>query len=283
MNRFLINFSLIRLLRPRQWIKNTFVLAPLMFMGGVNDFQLTINALYATILFCVASSATYILNDYKDIESDRKHPLKSKTRPLAAGEIKPSYAIGVMLLLYSTILLSVFYTPEITSVIIGYLLLNIIYTLYLKKQPVLDIFTIAIGFVLRVYTGAVAIGVPLSSWMFITTLALALFLASIKRKQELTLAGKTSRKVLEHYNVELVDKYAEMSASCALLFYSLFVISDRPELVFTIPFVMFGIFRYWFVVSKGEGESPTDALFSDIQLQLTVLFWVATCTFQLHY
>ncbi|AXN31880.1 decaprenyl-phosphate phosphoribosyltransferase [Vibrio coralliilyticus] len=282
MTRFLTNFSLIRLLRPRQWIKNTFVLAPLVFAGGINNIELVSNSLYATFLFCIASSATYILNDYKDIDSDKKHPIKSKTRPLASGEVHPRHALILMSLLYSTVVVSMFYSPYVTSIIIGYLILNVAYTLYLKHQPVLDIFSIAIGFVLRVYAGATAIGVPLSSWMFITTLALALYLAAVKRKQELTFTGRSSRKVLKHYNVDLVDKYAEMSASCALLFYSLFVISDKPQLVFTIPFVIFGIFRYWFVTSKGEGESPTDALFSDFQLQLTILFWVLASAYQLH-
>lgn len=278
----LTNCGLIRILRPRQWIKNSFVLAPLVFMGGVTDLQLASNAIFATILFCVASSATYILNDYKDIESDKKHPSKSKSRPLASGEVTVRSAITLMMLLYFLVFLSIFYAPSVASIVIAYLVLNMFYTLYLKHQPVIDIFTIAIGFVLRAYAGSTAVGVPLSSWMFISTLALALYLASIKRKQELMTSGNSSRRVLKDYNIELVDKYAEMSASCAVLFYSLFVITDKPQLVFTVPFVMFGIFRYWFVASRGEGESPTDALFSDIQLQLTIIFWVVACAYQLH-
>jgi 4-hydroxybenzoate polyprenyltransferase len=143
---------------------------------------------------------------------------------------------------------------------------------------VVYIFAIASGFVLRVYAGAVALDVPVSSWMFITTLCLALYLAAIKRRQELSQSGVEGRKVLERYSVALVDRYAEMSATGALLFYSIFVISAKPDLVVTIPLVLFGLFRYWFVVEAlDRGESPTDALISDWQLLLTVLLWVVAC------
>ena len=163
-----------------------------------------------------------------------------------------------------------------------YLLLNVAYSYWLKHQPVLDIFTIAIGFVLRVYAGAMAIEVPVSSWMFVTTLSLALFLAAIKRRQELVQSGEGARKVLKMYSVSIVDKFAEISATGALLFYSFFVMSARPELVITVPFVLFGLFRYWYIVEfVGEGESPTDALLNDKQLLLTVLGWIAASLFAL--
>ncbi|TMO83720.1 decaprenyl-phosphate phosphoribosyltransferase [Pseudoalteromonas spongiae] len=277
-------YAILRLMRPKQWIKNSFVLAPLIFSGVFNEQASFMNAIIAFLLFCVASSATYVLNDYQDIENDRKHPIKSKKRPLASGEVTKVQAKVLMILLYSSLAVSFVFFPKILLAISAYLLLNIAYSFYLKHQPVLDIFTIASGFVLRVFAGAVAISVPLSSWMFITTLSLALYLAAIKRRQELAKSGNQARKVLKHYTVELVDKYAEMSATCAILFYSLFVISDRPQLVFTIPFVLFGLYRYWFVVeSEGEGESPTDALFSDKQLQLTIAGWVLACIYSFTY
>ncbi len=127
-----------------------------------------------------------------------------------------------------------------------------------------------------------ALSVPVSSWMFVTTLCLALYLAAVKRRQELAQSGKEGRKVLEHYTVTLVDRYAEMAATGALLFYSLFVMTARPEMVITIPFVLYGLFRYWFVVeSLDGGESPTDALLSDWQLSLTVVIWVGVCAWAL--
>jgi len=156
------------------------------------------------------------------------------------------------------------------------------YTFVLKHQPVLDMFTIAIGFVLRVYAGALALSVAVSAWMLVTTLCLALFLAAIKRRQELVYSSAHGRPVLGKYSLPLVDRYAAMSATGALVFYSLFVISAKPQLVGTIPLVLFGLYRYWYVVEQPDGgESPTDALLADWQLLTTVLLWVGICAWAL--
>lgn len=270
--------GLIKLMRPKQWIKNGFVLAPLMFSGAFLDAEAISNALLAALLFCIASSATYVINDMHDIQQDRRHPEKSKSRPLAAGIISVPIAQALLASLYVVLVWGWFFAPKVVMVIAAYLLLNLAYTVALKHQPVVDIFTIAIGFVLRVYAGAMALSVPVSSWMFITTLCLALYLAAVKRRQELSQSGVEGRKVLEKYSVSLVDRYAEMSATGALLFYSMFVMSAKPELVITVPLVLFGLFRYWFVVEALDGgESPTDALLADWPLLLTVALWVATC------
>jgi 4-hydroxybenzoate polyprenyltransferase len=267
--------GLIRLVRPKQWVKNGFVLAPLAFTGLFTQTEFIISSLMAVFLFCVASSATYIVNDYRDIEQDRKHPEKRKKRPLASGQVTKAQAIILLIVLYAILLSGFIIQPKVMWVILGYLVLNVAYTFYLKHQPVMDIFTIAIGFVLRVYAGAMALSVPVSSWMFVTTLCLALYLAAIKRRQELTLSDSGGRKVLQYYTVSLIDRYAEMSATGALLFYSLFVMTARPEMVITVPFVLYGLFRYWFVVEALEGgESPTDALLSDWPLLINILIWV---------
>lgn len=270
--------GLLKLMRPKQWVKNGFVLAPLLFSGSFADLDQILLALIAAVLFSLGSSATYVLNDLRDIEADRLHPKKSKSRPLASGQVGVPAAVALLGLLYVALAVGWWAFPAVVSVIFAYLLLNIAYTFYLKNQPVLDIFTIATGFVLRVYAGAMALDVPVSSWMFVTTLCLALYLAAVKRRQELNRSGSESRKVLEQYSVALVDRYAEMSATGALLFYSMFVMSSKPELIFTVPVVLFGLFRYWYVVETLQGgESPTDALFEDRQLMLTVLAWVALC------
>jgi len=274
--------GLIKLMRPKQWVKNGFVLAPVLFRGYFLNINATSQALLALLLFCVASSATYVVNDIHDIEHDRLHPKKSKTRPLAAGIISIPTALVLLAGLYAVLILGWFLAPKVVMVIALYLLLNLSYTFVLKNQPVIEIFAIAFGFVLRVYAGAVAIGVLPSSWMLITTLCLALYLAAIKRRQELFQNGTEGRKVLEKYTVELVDRYAEMSATGTLLFYSMFVIHVRPQLSLTVPLVIFGLFRYWFVVEALEGgESPTDALLADWQLLLTVLLWSAVCVWKL--
>lgn len=270
--------GLVKLMRPRQWVKNGFVLAPLVFAGVFLDVRAVGHALLALVLFCVASSATYIVNDMRDVERDRRHPKKSKTRPLASGVVSKFAATILLVVLYAALILGWFVAPKVIGVIVFYLILNVGYTFVFKHQPVVDIFVIAIGFVLRVYAGAMALDVPVSSWMFITTLCLALYLAAVKRRQELGKSGNEGRQVLEKYSASLVDRYAEISATGALLFYSMFVMSAKPELVVTIPLVLFGLFRYWFVVEVLDGgESPTDALFADWQLLLTVVLWVIAC------
>lgn len=270
--------GLLRLMRPRQWVKNSFVLAPLVFAGAFVDRYAVQQALLAMVLFCVASSAVYIVNDIKDIERDRCHPKKSRARPLAAGVVSIPAALGLLATLYCLLIWGWFVQPAVVLVISGYVALNLAYSFVLKNQPVLDIFTVAFGFVLRVYAGAQSLAVPVSSWMFVTTLCLALYLAAIKRRQELGQRGSEGRDVLERYTVALVDRYAEMAATGALVFYSMFVMSAQPDLVITVPVVLFGLFRYWYVVEKLEGgESPTDALLSDGPLLATVAVWVGAC------
>lgn len=267
--------GLVKLIRPKQWIKNGFVLAPLIFTSEFLYAESVARALMAVLLFCIASSATYIVNDMQDVERDRRHPKKSRTRPLAAGIVSMRAAAVLLALLYGALVWGWFLMPATMLVIAGYLALNLAYTFVLKHEPVIDIFTIAIGFVLRVYAGATALSVPVSSWMFVTTLCLALYLAAVKRRQELSHSGEDGRKVLKKYSVALIDRYAEMSATGALVFYSLFVMSSKPEMVMTVPLVLFGLFRYWYVVEQLDGgESPTDVMFADWQLVVTVLAWV---------
>lgn len=274
--------GLLKLMRPKQWVKNIFVLAPLFFSGELSKPASVRGALTATALFCIASSATYILNDLNDIERDRLHPTKSKSRPLASGAVTPVAAMVLMFVLAAILAGSAFVFPNILKVIACYIIINIAYTLFLKNQPVLDIFTIAFGFVLRVYAGASALAVPVSSWMFITTLCLALYLGAIKRRQELGLVGSQSRKVLEQYTIGLVDRYSAMAATGALFFYSMFVMSSKPHLVLTVLLVLFGLFRYWYVVERFDsGESPTDALLADWQLLATLALWLLICGWKL--
>ena len=274
--------GLLRLMRPKQWVKNTFVLAPLVFVRAYLDADAVGNALIAFALFCIASSASYIVNDLRDIERDRRHPTKRLSRPLAAGIVSKTAAFVLLGVLYGLLALGLLVQPNTVLVILGYLALNLLYTYWLKDQPVLDLFAIAVGFVLRVYAGAVALSVPLSSWMAITTLCLALYLAAIKRRQELSNRGTDAREVLARYSISLIDRYAEMSATGALVFYSLFVISSNQKLVVTIPLVIFGLFRYWYVIEQhNEGESPTDLVMTDIPLAATVLAWAGACVWAL--
>ena len=275
-------WDVVKLIRVKQWVKNGFVLAPLLFTSKFTDTASVRSAVIAFVLFCLASSITYVINDLKDVDRDRQHPKKSKSRPLAAGTVSRSLAFVILAGLCTILMAGFFLAPKVMAVIIGYLALNLAYTFVLKHQPVIDIFTIAIGFVLRVLAGAVALNAPVSGWMFVTTLCLALYLAAIKRSQELSQRGTEGRAVLTKYTKALVDKYAEMSATCALVFYSMFVMASRPELIVTVPLVLFGLFRYWYVVDILDGgESPTDALLADFPLLLTIVAWCAACAWAL--
>ena len=270
--------GLIKLVRPKQWVKNSFVFAPLIFAGEFLHPDSIYSTLLAAFLFCLAASAVYIVNDLKDIEKDRIHPEKSKKRPLASGQVSPQSAIILLTLLYIVLISFWAVVPNVIYLIFIYLVLNWAYTFKLKHEPVIEIFIVAFGFVLRVYAGAMALTVPVSHWMFITTLSISLYLASIKRRQELLQSGSQSRGVLAYYSVTLIDRFAEMSAVTAVVFYSLYVMEVQPKLVVTVPLVIFGLFRYWYIVEtlKG-GESPTDVIIQDKQILLTVLLWVGCC------
>jgi 4-hydroxybenzoate polyprenyltransferase len=276
--------GIVRLMRPKQWIKNAFVLAPLFFTGAFLDFSSVYLALQAVVLCCLASSAAYIVNDWHDIEHDRRHPKKSRARPLASGAVSVPVALALLAALYAILACGWFVAPDVIAVLIVDLAVNLAYSFILKHQPVVDIFTVAVGFVLRVYAGAVALDVPVSAWMFITTLCLALYMAAIKRRQELSHSGADSRAVLKKYSVALIDRYAEMSATGALLFYSMFVLTEpaNQQLVLTIPLVLFGLFRFWYIVEVlDEGESPTDVVLTDRPLHLVVILWIAACAWAL--
>ncbi len=269
---------LVRLLRPKQWVKNGFVAAPLLFSNAYLDPRALLQATYAVLLFCLAASAVYLFNDLHDLEQDRLHPEKAKTRPLASGQVQPKAAWALGLIILITLLGAGLVMPNVLCIIGLYLLLNLAYTLWLKQQPVIDLFCIALGFVLRVYCGAIALTLPVSNWMFITTLSLALYLAATKRRQEYQQHGNKSRPVLTRYSLPLLDYYAQMSATGALVFYSMFVMSAKPQLIITVPIVLFGLFRYAYLVQiKVEGESPTDSLLNDRLLSVTVLLWVIAC------
>lgn len=270
--------SLIKLMRPKHWVKNIFIFAPLLFAGELLNVNSIYHAIVASAAFCTAASTVYILNDLSDIEKDRKHPTKSQSRPLASGIVKPKEAISLLILLYIPLFIFWLYIPSVIYVILIYLLLNWAYTFRLKNEPVLEIFIVAFGFVLRVYAGALAIAVPVSDWMFITTLSISLYLASIKRRQEILINQSHSRAVLAKYSIDLVNRFAEMSAIMAIIFYSLYVMAVQPDLVITIPFVVFGLFRYWYIVDMlAAGESPTDALLHDTQILLTIMLWSICC------
>lgn len=270
--------GLLKLMRPKQWVKNIFLFAPLVFSKQFLHLHSIYQVVFAAGMFCLAASAVYIINDLNDIERDKAHPQKRKKRPLASGQVSIKNAMILLGILYAVLIASWFIAPHIFYVILVYIAINLLYSFKLKHEPVIEIFIVAFGFVLRVYTGAIALNVPVSHWMFVTTLSLSLYLASIKRRQELIENGSESRGVLRHYSITLINRFAEMSATTTIVFYSLYVMTVQPKLIMTIPFVMFGLFRYWFIVDTLKGsESPTDVVIYDKQILITVLLWTGFC------
>jgi decaprenyl-phosphate phosphoribosyltransferase len=282
--QFLSRFrALFVLIRVPDYIKNLFVFSPLLFSKQFLDINSLLQSTVAFAGFCVGASSVYIFNDLMDLKKDRMHHAKSK-RPLAAGDLRVWEAASVLLLFYAMLVAGMVYSPSLFSIIISYVVVNILYSIYFKKMPVFDIFFIASGFVLRVYAGGVSIGTGVSSWMFIVTLSLALYLASIKRRQELLKSGSDTREVLGMYTVPLLTKYAELSAACTIVFYSLFIALVKPNLIITVPFMLFGIYRYWYnVEALGGGESPTEVLLTDRVLQGTLIIWTLISAWAIMY
>jgi 4-hydroxybenzoate polyprenyltransferase len=267
----------LRLLRPSQWLKNAFVLGPWIFTGSFASMEKTVDVLIAFVAFCVASSANYVFNDLQDLEDDRRHPQKRRSRPLAAGALAPATAWQVLAVLWAALAVVLALRPELLLVMALYIGLNAAYSMRLKHYPVIDLFALAASFLLRVYAGGVALGVPVSFWMFVTTLSVALYLAALKRRQEL-LAGIEGRPVLGSYTPDLLDDYAMLAAASAFVFYGQFVYTVRPALLPTVPVVLLGFFRYrWLVEARGQGESPTDTFLGDPPLVATALVWLGWC------
>jgi 4-hydroxybenzoate polyprenyltransferase len=265
----------LRALRPRQWIKNVAVFAPLVFAKAVFVPDLALRALLAFVAFCLLSSGTYLFNDWMDREEDRKHPEK-KLRPIAARELRGRTVLLLIIICWVAGLdIGLQLGWRFAALGAAYLVLQIVYTVFLKHQVVLDVLAIAAGFVLRVLAGGLAIGVPVSGWLFLCALLLALFLALAKRRQELVSLREEApghRAALGEYSLPLLDQMLSTVAGMCVLAYGLYTVA--PETVvkvgsdglkWTLPFVLYGIFRYLFLVHRRHVTgSPERVLFSDV-------------------
>ena len=277
---------LFKLIRPKQWIKNFFVFAPLLFSRHIFHLEYVIPSIAAFIIFSLASSAVYIINDIMDVESDRVHP-KKKYRPIASGEVSVKQAMLFLVIIVIGIAAGlIFQRPVFSFVIVLYLITNLLYSLKVKSIVLLDVFFISFGFMLRVLGGAAAIGVSVSSWMILTTIFISLFLAISKRRSELSqIVNKENidkqRKVLKEYSVEFADQINTIAAAGTIISYALYTVSERTvytfgteKLIYTTPFVIYGIFRYMYLMhQKNLGESPTSIVTKDIPIILDVLAW----------
>ena len=277
--------GLIRTMRPKQWAKNGFVYAGILFDQQILDAEPFARVTLAFVLLCLSSSTIYIINDLIDIERDRLHPRK-RLRPLPSGQLPVSWAISAAIVLPLLALgISLPFSPPLTLVLLGYLALHIAYSFWLKNIVLIDVFAIAAGFILRIVAGIVVIDVThFSPWLYICAGLLALFLAVGKRRQELILLAEEAsnhRAAYKDYNMPLLDDMLRMVTTGSVITYMLYTIesetirSNEHRMLLTVPFVVYGIFRYLYLIHvEGEGSAPDELLFKDWPLLLDVVLWV---------
>ncbi len=268
------------LLRPKQWSKNLLLFAGLIFSYSFIDITLTFASIMGFIAFCILSSSAYIINDMLDVNEDRLHPRK-KTRPIAAGVVSSQLGAFIsIVLLLSSLLIAWQINLLFFLGCIFYYFLTVSYSIWLKHIVIIDVFSIALGFFIRALAGAFAVEVSISSWFLICTFLLSLFLALTKRRQEsVSLAGNgtSHRKVLEHYPILYLDQLISIVTASTIIAYSLYTFTDSQSELFmlTIPFVVYGIFRYLYLVYKQDlGERPEEVLLKDIPMIANIILWV---------
>lgn len=279
----------VRLLRPEQWVKNAFLIAPLIFSKHLFNVEYAKETFLALMVFCLVSSSVYIVNDIADREIDRQHPTK-KNRPIASGRISILQAVALLILVFAAIFVlgkDLNFRFGLTAA--TYFLLNLAYSFGLKRVILVDVFMIAAGFMLRVLAGAFVIAVLISPWLILCTLFVSVFLAISKRRGELLLTnraeGYSGREVLHEYDLSLMDQLMTIAASGMAISYALYTVADRTvsifgtdNLIFTTVFVLFGIFRYLFLVRKNErDDNPAHLLVTDAAMVVNVLSWFASC------
>jgi len=282
-------YYLLQSLRPRQWIKNSFILVPLIFAQRLFDHPSLMRSLAAMAIFCLVAGSVYLMNDLRDLDADQEHPVK-RYRPLAAGLITPQLIkVTVAILLPPALLFGYFVGEWFLFTLLCYLTVQALYNYRLKEVVILDVFCISAGFFLRVIAGAVAIQVEVSPWLIICSIMLSMFLALAKRRHELVVLGKARgenhRKILAEYSPYLLDQMIAVITAGTLLTYLLYSVSPETiekfgtdNLIFSFPFVMYGIFRYLYLIhSKNEGGAPEKVIMTDYPLLVNVVLWGLVC------
>ena len=283
------------LLRPTQWLKNVFLFAPLIFSKHLFETIYFWQEARAFAGFCLVSSIVYVINDIADREADSLHPIK-RNRPLASGLLHvPGAVVVVLMMLVLVIGLTPYLNLRFWYTIAIYGFLNMIYTFWLKQVVIVDVFIIAAGFMLRVLAGVFAIDVVISSWLILCTLFVSVFLAVSKRRGELLLSAATdsysSRPVLRQYDVTFLDQIMTVAASGMAISYALYTVAERTvtmygteNLIFTTVFVLFGIFRYIFLMrGRKTDDNPMHILLSDVPLVVNILLWFLACVFIIYF
>jgi 4-hydroxybenzoate polyprenyltransferase len=276
-------------LRPRQWTKNLLIFAGIIFSQNLFELTIFLKVLSGFFIFSLVSGCVYIINDVNDLEEDKKHPVKSK-RPLPSGKVTPGQALfaAIVLFLFSIAIAFVINT-YFGLITLAYFITILLYTFYLKQIVILDVLTIATGFVLRAIAGVVIIGAYISPWLIICTVLLALFLALSKRRHEIFLLKEGAgchRRVLEEYSIPFLDQMITIVTAGTIIAYSLYTFnSDKSVyLMATLPFVIYGIFRYLYLIHKHDrGGSPEAILLEDKPLLINIVLWVIAATVILYF
>ena len=283
----------LELARPHQFVKNGFVWLPIFFGSKLNDMWALKQTLIAFVAFCLAAGGVYVINDLKDIQEDRQHPAK-RNRPLASGAIPPRGAVIFMagLLLLAALAGSLLSQPDFLAILGAYLLLNVVYSFFLKHRAIIDVVCIALGFVLRVLAGGVAAAVPISHWIVIMTFLLAIFLALAKRRDDLLLTaeGQSARRAIDGYSLEFVSISMAVMAAVTIVAYILYTMSPETiqkhgtdQLYLTSFWVVLGLLRYLqLTLVENQSASPTKILFQDWVLQATLILWILSFFFLLY-
>jgi 4-hydroxybenzoate polyprenyltransferase len=276
--------QLVGLMRPRHWVKSGFIFVGILFANAWGQSQLLQKVLMAAVAFSMVASGVYVLNDLFDREADRGHPQK-RERPLAARRVFVRSAVSLMAGVWILgLLLGFFASARVLMILLLYILINAAYSLGLKHVVILDVFVIATGFMLRILAGTIGVGIPPSQWLLLCGLMIALFLGFAKRRAELyAVAEGSSRKVLDHYQPVLLDKMIVVTATCVIITYSLYTMSPvtiqahhTEALIYTVPFVIYGIFRYLFSLHRrATGADPSQEIFKDPHILLSILGWLA--------
>lgn len=279
-------------LRPKQWLKNLFIFSPLLFDAKLTEVSLVAKSFAAFILFCFISGSMYMLNDCLDKEKDLHHP-KKKTRPIASGQLSAQTALtfSLFFLLGSLVLSYAFFSLSFFMCCAAYILLNIFYTAYLKTLVIVDVLCISLGFVLRIMAGIFVIGSRISPWILVCAALLALFMALIKRRHELVLLGENAvshRASLADYSIPFLDQMIASVTSSTLLAYALYSFSSQTAqqthaLIFSLPFVVYGLFRYLYLCyQKNQGGEPETLVVSDKPFLINIALWIISCTLILY-
>ena len=263
------------LTRPFQWVKNLIIFIPLIFSKKLFELDAFVLSSIGFISFILASSIIYIFNDICDLENDKKHPIK-KNRPLANNSLKKKDAYLLIILLGLLLLVLLKSNISILGIIIIFFILNIFYSLYFKNVIIIDLVIVSLSYVIRVLAGSIIINVALSAWLLICVFSTSLFLISFKRLAEIKISGFKSRPILRTFNNEILLKIIDVSAICSIIFYSLYTVLVNPNLIFTVPLIFVGFFRYYYLyyTAKIFEESPVKIIFSDKPILVLLILWL---------